>query len=114
MNGFRILPAGTPNQLSRPRGLCLNEPALGAYSVPTNVVALLSLTEQRDRSARRLDLLPSRRGDGVGPRAQYHGEVAVPEHLDELAAAHRAIGGQGLRRHLAARREQLCEPPDVD
>src|ERR1700761_463956 len=114
MNGFRILPAGAPNQLARPRGLSLNEPALAAYSVPTNVVALLSLTEQSDRSAPPLDLRPSRRGDGVRPPAQRHGEVAIAEHLDELATAHRAVGSQGLRRHLAASREQLCEPPDVD
>ena len=41
-------------------------------------------------------------------------QVTAAEHLDELATAHRAAVGQGLRRHLAARREQLGEPPDVD
>src|SRR3712207_835121 len=61
------------------------------------------------------DLLGGRPGEGVRGHVDLHAaQLTGAEHLDRLAAAHRAGLGQGGGVDLAALREQRRDPVEVD
>src|SRR5215472_2265753 len=71
-------------------------------------------SELRDGSPGSGDLLLRGGGERVRADPPRRPGLTVAQHLDQLAGAHRALGGQAVGGDVAAVGEELGQPPGVD